>query len=110
MQQADDDGLDLLVEQLGGRLLDFVLVERDGLVAEDVDPPAHAPHPLERDERLVVVVGDDVQLVRIGHAEPGLNPALEAEVVLEPAGDDAADALALALEQAIEHRRAGVDA
>lgn len=109
VEQAHDDRLDALVEQLLGGLARLVLVERDRDVAEQVDALANALHQLARHERLVVVVRRDVQPVGVGKAEVGLDPALQAQVVLETARDDAADAPALALEQPVEHRRAGVD-
>jgi hypothetical protein len=57
-----------------------------------------------------VVVGGYVQAIGVRVAEIRLNRSLELEVVLEAAGDDAADPPALALEQAVEHRGARVDA
>ena len=62
-----------VVGELGDRRAGLVLVERDRLVAEEVDPAAHAPDPLARDQRLVVVVGGDVEAVGVGIAEVGLD-------------------------------------
>ena len=110
VEQRDDDPLDVGVAQLGERGTRLVLVQRDRRLAEPVDP---LPHPLDEaagDERFVVVVGGDVQAVRVGIAEVGLDAALEPERVLGAAGDDDADPAPLALEQPVEHRRARVDA
>ena len=108
-QQADADPLDPGVEQLGGGLAGVGLAQRHHLVAEHVDPPAHALHPLARDERRVVVVGREVEPVGVRVAEVGLDPALDPQVVLLPGGDDRADLEALAREQPVEHRGAAVD-
>ena len=60
-------------------------------VAHHVDPPPNPLHLLARDDRLVVVVGRDVEAVGVGEAEVGLDPALDPQVVLLPGGDDRAD-------------------
>ena len=85
-----------VVEQLVGGLARVLLAQRQHLVAEHVDAAAHALHSLARDQRLVVVVGGDVEPVGVGEAEVGLDPALDLQVVLLAGGDDRADAPALA--------------
>jgi hypothetical protein len=70
---------------------------------------SHAADARSRHERLVVVVGGDVEAVGVGVAEIRLDAALQAQHVLHPAGEDQAHAAALALEQAVEHGRARVD-
>ena len=55
-------------------------------------------------------VRGEVQAVGVGGAEVGLDPALEPQVVLVARVDDAPDPQALALQQAVEHRRSRVDA
>ena len=109
VEQRDHDPLDAGVEQLCRGLVHVLLAKRQRLLPEAVDPPADTLHQLARDERLVVVVGRDVETIRVGIAEEGLDPALQLEVVLLTGGDDDADAPALALEQPVQHRGARVD-
>jgi hypothetical protein len=61
------------------------------------------------DQRIVVVVGGDVEAVGVGEAEVGLDPALHLQRVLLPGGDQRADPPALAAEQAVQHRGAAED-
>ena len=81
-QQADADPLDPGVEQLGRSVADVRLAQRQHLGAHHVDPPAHALDLLARNDRLVVVVGREVEAVGVGEAEVGLDPALDPQVVL----------------------------
>ena len=108
-QEADADSLDAGVEKLDRRVADVLLAKRQDLGAHDVDPPPHPLHLLARDDRLVVVVGRDVEAVGIGEAEVGLNPAFDPQVVLVARRDDRADVAPGPREQPVEHRRARVD-
>ena len=49
------------VEQRAGRVARVLLAQRQDLLAEQVDAPAHPVHEITRHERLVVVVRGDVQ-------------------------------------------------
>ncbi len=108
-QEADADSLDAGVEELGRGFVDVLLAQRQDLGAHDVDSPTDSLHLLARDDRLVVVVGRDVETVGIREAEVGLNPALDPQVVLVAGRDDRADVAPGPREQAVEHRRARVD-
>ncbi len=108
-QQRDADALDFGVEQLGRRGPGILLAQRQHLGAEDVDAAPHPLHPIPRDQRLVVEVGGEMEAVRVGVAEVGLDPALDPQVVLLPGADDRADLEPLAREQPVEHRGAAED-
>ena len=108
-QEADADSLDPGVEQLDRSVADVLLAKRQDLGAHHVDPPADPLHLLARDDRLVVVVGRDVEAVGVGEAEVGLDPALDPQVVLVARRDDRADLASGPREQPVEHRRARVD-
>ncbi len=108
-QQADADALDLGVEQRLGRVARVGLAQRQHLGAHHVDPPAHALDQLALDDRLVVEVGREVEPVRVGEPEVGLDAALDPQVVLLAGRDDRADAPPRPREQPVEHRGARVD-
>ena len=109
VEEVDHDPLHPGVAQLGQRCPGLVLVEWDRHLAEHVDALAHALDQLARDQRLVVVVGGDVEAVGVRIAQVGLDPALQAQRVLHAAGDDDAHPPTLAFEQPVEHGGAGVD-
>jgi hypothetical protein len=108
-EQADADALDARVEQRRRRLAHILLAQRQHLLPHHVDPAADALHQLALDDRRVVVVGRDVEAVRVREPQVGLDPALDHQVVLLPGGDDRADPPPGAREQAVQHRRAAED-
>ncbi len=87
-----------------------MFVKRNGFGAEEIDAAAHALHPLAGYQRLVVTMRRDLETILIGIAKIGLDAALELEVIFHAGRHDDAEAAALALEKAVEHRRAGIDA
>ena len=109
-QQVDDDALDIHVEQLGDGSFGFVFVKWNGFRAEKIDAAADTLHTLARNQRLVMAMGGDLEAVLIGIAEIGLNAALELEVIFHARRHDDAEPAALALQQTVEHRSAGIDA
>ena len=108
-EEVDADGFDAQIQQLSDRSPRLILVQGDRLVAEDVGPLGHAAHEVAGHEGLVVLVGADVEPVRVGVAEIALDPPLEAEVVLHPLGHDHADPAPLSLQEAVEHGGSRVD-
>ena len=109
-QQADADAAYLRIQQRRRGLAHILLAKRRHLGAEHVDPPPHAPHPFPRDKRRVVVMGRQVEAVRVGVAEVGLDAPLDSQVVLLSRSDDRPDLESLSGEQSVEHRGPAVDA
>jgi hypothetical protein len=108
-QQADHDSLHTGVVQVSRGLAHVLFAQRQHLLAQHVDAPAHALHQLARHDRRVVEMGGDVEAVGVGVAQVGLDAALEPQVVLLSRGDEGADASALPLEQPVQHGRPAVD-
>ncbi len=109
-QEIDDDTLDIHVEKLGHGSFRFMLIKRDGLGTEQIDPAAHALHALARHEGLVVPVRRDLEAVLIGIAEIGLDATLELKIVFLAGSHDDAKPTAFALQEAVQHRGAGINA
>ncbi|MPL90461.1 hypothetical protein SDC9_36511 [bioreactor metagenome] len=110
VQQRDHDALDLLRDQFARRGAGAVLAQRDHHVARHVDPLHHATGQVARHQRLVIVMGVQVDAVFIGEAEIGLRGAAHAVEILHPRIDDQPGAQPLALHHAVEHGGAGIDA
>ena len=107
--QVDADAFELVRKQALDGVANLILVQPDLLLPEQVDAATNATDAFAKDQGCVVPVGDDVETIGVRVAEVGLNPALHPQVVLHPGGDDQSQPLPLALEQAVQHRRAGVD-
>src|SRR6185312_6240151 len=86
-----------------------LLAQLQDLVAEQIDPSPNPMYSIPWDQRIVVVMGGDVEAIGVGEAEVGLDPALHLQRVLLTGGDQRADPAALAAEQAVQHRGAAED-
>jgi len=87
----------------------LVLVDRNHRLAEHVDALGHAPRELpwhERERMLAVLHVGDLGPVEADERLP--SAALHDDVLKSP-GDDEAGLQPVAVEQGVEHRRAGVD-
>ena len=73
--ERDTDRLDPVGDQLVRGLADLVLIQRDGYVAEHVNPLGRPLHPRAGYQRLVVAMGHQVKTVGVAVAQVGLDPA-----------------------------------
>src|SRR6185369_16659972 len=110
LQQADDHGLGTGLDQFAGRLAHFVFAQRNDDLALDVGALGDAAGAGDRDQRLVVAMGVEVDAIFQRVAEVALQSAAHGVDLLEAAIADQADVEAFAHQDAVEHGGAGIDA
>jgi len=110
MHEADAEAFHALLQQFPDGSLHLVLVQGKDLLPGQVDAAPDAPDPFPRDEWLVVGVGCDMEPVRVGVTEVGLDSPFQPEGVLLSGGDEQADPAPPPGEQTVQHCSAGVNA
>jgi hypothetical protein len=110
LEQADHDGLGTGFNQLAGGLTHFVFTQRNDDLALHVGTLGHAAGARHRHQRLVVAVGVQVNAVFQRVAQVALQRAAHRVDLLEALVADQADVEALAHQDAVQHRGAGIHA